>query len=487
MRVLIVYLILGLTPLSAADYLAIVRSFADTMISDGRDRYGAVRSPLFAAALDRHRLALLDEIPQELVGIRDGDRSLTGANPMHDQNFYQVLYALSDITGEAHYGEAADSALGWFFDNCQSPATGLMAWGEHLSWNFRTEQVESPRADQDYHELYRPWVLMGRTFGSNSRPMIKLSRGLWEHQIHDQETGAFSRHASYSRHGPMKGMDFPRHAGFYIDFWMAAYEASQDPEYLVAVERIVDRMEGRRNAKTGALPSATDRPDHLTPRSTLSLAIDLWRNADKAPAALAEKMRRCARKTDEVFLRLKQDLGPYGKGFFKAAFASTLEPGDFRMIGAKDPKASWYPYSRTWVTGYGMATDAEIAMLCLLRYEQVKVEGYKTLAIAAADRYMRREPNRSEILYPGAFAESIGLLRRVHELTGEERYLERADELGETAVDLFFQGSSLPRASSKHDHYEAITRADSLAMELLELWSAREDPKVKPQFTWSDR
>ena len=37
------------------DYLKVVTAYADTLIEHGRDTYGKVHSPLFAAALDRHR------------------------------------------------------------------------------------------------------------------------------------------------------------------------------------------------------------------------------------------------------------------------------------------------------------------------------------------------------------------------------------------------------------------------------------------------
>jgi len=36
---------------------------------------------------------------------------------------------------------AADDALRFFFTHCQSKATGLLAWGEHLGWDFHTEAV----------------------------------------------------------------------------------------------------------------------------------------------------------------------------------------------------------------------------------------------------------------------------------------------------------------------------------------------------------
>ena len=45
----------------------------------------------------------------------------------------------------------------------------------------------------------------------------------------------------------------------------------------------------------------------------------------------------------------------------------------------------------------------------------------------------------------------------------------------------------LPKASSLHDHYEAITRGDTLVMALLNLWAAKTRPDLDLGLTWSER
>jgi len=52
---------------------------------------------------------------------------------------------------------------------------------------------------------------------------------------------------------------------------------------------------------------------------------------------------------------------------------------------------------------------------------------------------------------------------------------------------VFFKDSPLPRASSKHDHYETITRGDTLAMALLDLWAARAKLQLDLGLLWTDR
>jgi len=459
------------------DYLRVVRSYADAMIAHGRDIYGPTHSPLFAATLDRKTLRLPTEAPPSVPGIRGTDRTTSGANPMHDLNLYQVLYALTKITGQTRYAAAADQALKWFFEHCQSPSTGLFAWGEHLGWDFHTEAVLTGR---DNHEFYRPWVLWDRLFELARGPCTAFAVGLWEHQIADRQAGLYSRHAAYARHGPSAGSEFPRHGGFYIATWAATYAHTKDPRMLQAIEVLVDSFERRRNKSTGVLPAASKSPDMAWPPSELSLAIDLWEGAARVPSDLSGKMRTCASHTDRVFLKLPHDLGSSGKGFVWACSASKLDPGD---PGAKGHRS----HTDTWATGYGEGTDAQVALCCLLRYRQVGLDGYRQLVLSAAERYLNRHPDASAVLYPGALAEAIALLLGVYQVTREAKYLERADAFGRKAVRVFFEGSPLPRASSRHEHYEAITRGDTLAMALLDLWAARSRPDLDLGFVWSDR
>ena len=54
-------------------------------------------------------------------------------------------------------------------------------------------------------------------------------------------------------------------------------------------------------------------------------------------------------------------------------------------------------------------------------------------------------------------------------ITAQERYQRRAFRLGELAIERFFGGSPLPRASLRSAHYEATTGADTLVLALTEL------------------
>ena len=464
---------------ASRDYCNVVRDYADCMIAQGRDTYGEVHSPLFAAALDRttYRPGTFPSIE----GIRRIDRTTTGANPMQDENLYQVLFALSEATGEPKYAAEADQALKFFFETCQSPTTGLLAWGEHLGWDFQAERC----VGNDTHEFARPWVLWERCFRLAPEPCVRLARGLWEHQIGDPKTGNFSRHARYSAHGPGIDSQYPRHGGFYILTWAQAYRHTQDPYFLKAIETVLAHFETRRNPTSGAIPAESasrSRETVVWPESTLSLAVDLESAAALVPEEIAATLRASAAQIDEVYLKIAHDLSPNGVGFISNCDARTLEPLPSGSAKHTEP----------WATQYGVYTDAQVAMIAYLRWQQLpdsrNKEGYRRLILASADRYLHSEPDPHKTLYPGALGDVVLHLLSAYELSGEPRYLERADHFAKLALEcLLTDGSPLPRASSRHEHYEAITRADTLMLALLKLWQVQNRPQQKLSLIYCDR
>ena len=459
------------------------------MITDGRDKYGEVRSPLFAAMLDRRTMTLFEaEGRRRLWGIRlddwpnwrirNRDRTFKGANLHHDEDFVQSLYALTYLTGEKRYAAEADKTLAWFFTNCQSPVTGLLAWGEHMGWDFRTEQAIRDRRLHNgeemvvtlTHEFARAWVLWERSFDLAPRACGRFARGLWENQIGDKTNGNFSRHAWYDRRAPDVDSEFPRHGGFYIAAWAEAYRREHDPVYARAIETLVDGFDSRRGRETDAVPAFSGEPGNIAwLMSSISLAIDLSDGAAKMPEPLAGKMRKCATRTDDVFLGRPHDLSPGGKGYLTVIDLHTGKP-----LGAGSFTA--------------VHEAPGVAVLCLVRHEQTGRDGYKKLGLAAADALLMRGPDAEFALHPGQLGAVIYLLLRAHEITGQQKYLDRADHFARWAVELFFDDASpLPKATSKHDHYEAVSGAGTLAMSLVKLWAAQNRPDKKPKFNWSGR
>lgn len=461
-------------------YLQAVQSYADTLLQRGRDNYGPLPSPLIAVALDREKF-VPGKFPS-ISGIRATDRILNGANPMHDENLYQILYALSKITGDKHYAEEADRTLKFFFENCQSPQTGLLAWGEHLGWNFEKETLASDKAER--HEFFRPWILWEQSFSLNPEACLRFAHGLWDNQIHNHDTGEFSRHARWSRRETGGGNEYPRHGGFYIETWARAYRNTNDPVYVHATKTLIGLFRRNSSPQTGAIAccSRKERAKIMWPESNLSLAVSLTTAAPDFPAELREELLQMASQTDQVYLALKHDFRPGGIGFVSGAHIDTLEAFT---------TGEW-THTDLFATSYGKQTDAQAANLCHLRLKQVQNpvcrEGYTRLILSAADRYLSAEPDLQHTIYPGPLGDVIFHLLAAHQLSGNAKYLARAHFFAQLAMRTFLtDGSPLPRASSRNTHYEAITRGDTLMMALLQLWQAENQTKAKLDLVYTDR
>ena len=439
-------------------FATVFYGYANAMLEHGRDTYGPQKTGLFLSALDRKTLSPLKIRPKAPAGIREGDRPaapgqpLVGANLHLDQNLLRLLYFLKGLSGEDRYPQAANDALKWFLENTQSPNTGLLPWGEHLCWNVMTDKVASGHREP-VHEFARPWLLWERCFELAPEASKRFALGLWNSQIADHKTGAFNRHANFNKSSPAPGMDFARHAGFYIRTWAEAYAHTRDDTFLEAIKVVLARYEKKRHPKTGLIEIKAGSPTAHSALS-LSLAIDCDGAARKVPEPLRTRLANFAAREDEIFCSLPHDLED------KKGFAMGLE----LVTGKSDGS-----YSSLWDARYGAYTTATVAIMCVSRYENTGRVGYRGLITAAADAYMDSLPGEDSDAWPMTFGHAICVEQAAYRATSQEKYHKRAFKLGEIAIEKFFGVSPLPRASLKSNHYESITGADTLVLALVDL------------------
>jgi hypothetical protein len=447
-------------PVPPSPFLPVIYRYADALLEHGRDIFGSQKTGLFLSALDRVTLAPLTNRPPAPAGVREGDRAgspsgpLTGANPQHDENLLRLLYTLSGLSSQAKYRDAADAELKWFLQNAASSNTCLLPWGEHMSWDVITDQPITANGEANgAHEFFRPWLLWDRCFELAPDASRRFALGLWEHQIADHQTGAFNRHAGYWKHDALDGMDFVRHAGFFIRTWAVAYAHTKAPTFLTAIEVVLTRFEKKRHPQTGLIELRNGQTD-CSPALTLSLAIDCDGAAHRVPNPLATRLRAFAAREDEVFCAMPHDLPRRG------GFLTSLDKATGKPAAACTP---------LWDARYGGFTTAQMAMMCVARYDNTGKVGYRDLITNAANAYLKSPPPADVDVWPMTFGHAISLQLAAWRHTAKAEHLQRARELGTLAVEAFWQRNLLPSAGSKQNHYEAITGADSLALALVEL------------------
>ncbi len=447
-------LCLASTPAQDGKYYEAAKAYADAMVERGRDTYGDKHSPLFAVALNRQTMKI-DDFPTErnafpgVKGVRGKDRSMFGANPQDDMDLYEVLYTLSELTGDQKYAGAADDALEYFFKNCRSPKTDLLAWGEHLFWNLKNDSM-GPRRDK-HHEIRAAWPFWDACYRLAPDASWQVALAFWDHQIHDKQTGNFSRHALWHHHSPDTDMEFPRYAGQMILTWADAYARPENAnrerraELLTAIEVVMKRMHRNMTlTDSGYLPACSKWPHKYWATSTLELARCLFEARPHVPRQLANDMEQLALLQDKYYLESSPAIARADSG--------------------------------AWAAGYGATSNAAEANMCYRRYVQLKDEHpavarqYGLLVKAVADRYLAADPKVDELLRPDAIAPALELMLHMYELTRERKYLDRAGDFADIGIEQFIDETSpLPRASNRHEHYEAITGGPRLMLLLLRL------------------
>jgi hypothetical protein len=291
------------------DCLQLAVDFADCMIAHGRDRYGAVHSPLFANLLLRSRIPTLPPYPlfeapadmlekaaqkradceaagktynpfhlfnfnrclnyPDLGGEGPHKMTLYGSDPSEDRDLYALLFELTTITGDARYAREAREALEWFFRHTQGPG-GLFAWGEHLGWDFENECPTYFAGPSQYlfsacwHEIKDevPFldVLadMPAAEPGGATPLEMFALGIWRMHFWDKER------AWFTRHGDWRGEDFhrdesslPAHLAAYFHVWATALQSSTRPAFRAELRNVFDRtldMALARTERWGAYP-----------------------------------------------------------------------------------------------------------------------------------------------------------------------------------------------------------------------------------------
>lgn len=457
---------------SSKGYLYYAQSFADTMIASGTDRYGNTKSPMFASLIDMETHRNPVETPQNSPGQRYGDRSIHGGNLFHDIMLLQGMTYMSKLTGKNKYEKAATDYLTFFLKNCLQPNTGLFPWGEHAYWNFYEE-----KAVYDIHEFLGgiPYSFWERIWKINPVALEAEADGLINH-IKNLENFDFDRHADINTPMPIPrpdkygGLDFARHAGFYIGLWTFAYSKTGDEKYLAWSQKMIDHHWNMRSPGSG-LPPDRKGAKNASAVSTLSLALNLLEAAEVLPDGSVRKNYESVANTYlNAILRL-----PHKAEEGKFLIDLPMEARPEEAIGT---------YGEPYTYGYGGGFSADYAGLLLGIYRITKDVRALKLAEAFADFYSRNNPPPiTEAVYARVYASIIGLFNDLYELNPKTEYLEQSKRYGKIAIETLYH-DGLFRGAANVGHYEASMMVGNLVYNLVWLHALETHAtlKIEPNY-----
>ncbi len=215
--------------------------FCDNLIQHARDHYGPKQTPLFVCQLDVVTRQLPPPDSKLYATSNRGGAGPQMNNLQFDSGLLRLLYAVSEVTGNAKYAGAADEYLRYYLANLPDEETGFFPWGDHRGYDVVTD--ETIRAAHEFKCTYPPWDAMYRI---NPAAVTRQIESLRRHIINPERSCGFNRH--YPPGGLPHSMNSS--GGAWVVAWAFLYTKTGEQRYLDWAEQMADYLWSVRHPKT---------------------------------------------------------------------------------------------------------------------------------------------------------------------------------------------------------------------------------------------
>jgi pectate lyase len=469
-------------------YLQAVRTFADRALTHGRDRYGAQHTPLFVDGLhvETYEPAVWI-LPEDFAEVWQMPQRWVLSNLASQQQFFRTLDALTTLTGEDRYRQAAVDCLRYAFEHLQYD-DGLLFWGGHAAVDLETGRVVG-ESHKDWardiplpafwdvgavHELkhhYPHYELMWQVSPEATRRFIE---GFWSAHILDWSRLDMNRHGLYDtkrKHtwdhsyigGPVpftgRGLSFIHTGSDMIYAAVLLSEKTDDRRPLVWARRLAERYLDASHPRTGLGPDvyAFYRNERLLQqfgpefgeRLTETSIASLYGGRYGHSAVCLLKLGARLGAEGEIFTRLAlNDLtafahayDPQDNHFWSMLTDGTrLTPEDVKRPGSLGPEA-FRKRRAGGIHFWGYALAARLSGEPLYWDMAHRIgEALGLGRIGGPDAQPELEPSPSSANVYLLF----GLLE-LHTATGDDKYLQAAAAIGDLLLEReFHHGFFLP-------------------------------------------
>jgi pectate lyase len=166
-----------------------VIEFAENVLEYGRDYYRDNPSPLFCDGIN---IDTLKQITWKFSDIGE----VVISNLATQQNLFQTLTALSSVTQNPKYKEAAKAAIKYHFDYLVDEG-GLLQWGGHKFIDLKTLNIVGPVEKEYVHELKNCFPYYDLMYEVNPEGTEKFIKAFWNAHIYNWEELDMGRHGKY--------------------------------------------------------------------------------------------------------------------------------------------------------------------------------------------------------------------------------------------------------------------------------------------------
>jgi outer membrane protein assembly factor BamB len=426
-------------------YSTAAQRYADALLKYGRDHYGPVHTPLFAHMLDLRTL----EVPKQRTAaewlaemsqwkedrnylIWGKDRSSVlwaqDSNLLWDTENIRLLYALSRESGDARFANAAEDYMRYFLKHCVSRTTGLFAWGEHIAYNIVDDEIHGQR-----HELQHPSPLWDELWRLDPDAVQNEIEGVYKYHITDRRTMAYDRHANFWNGLPERDQaTILGYIATYIDSFAFLNQRTHNQKYNDWARKLVLAFQSKSDA-------AGLYPDNWTEQQARELPY-----AFIARPNIAIGLYSAYERThDERWL---DDANRYLEVCDRSFRSGSMKPMD-RKPG-----------------------EAALVQAALKGYEITGNAAYLETATRTGGEILAEEQPHAQMA--STLAEKLNAIRRLYEVTGDQRWLNGARKMGDYALVAFIHPSGLIRGTAIIDrpaYYDAIQGPGALALALHDL------------------
>lgn len=448
----------------AQDYLAVVRSFADSLLRNGIDRFGPRQTAMWAAIVDTRTGAVPQRGVPSVAGTRASDRALGGSNLYHDVATIRAFRVLSQLSGDPRYTRADDAYLTDALRYTTSPTNGLLGWGEHLFYDLYQDRVRVDSAygtNKDGHMHHEflvdtpPWPSLWTLDSARTAAAIQGLR----HHFNDAETEnfLFNRHAFWDKtdYQPV-GTSQPwiKHSGLYAYSYAFLYRKTGDPEARRRAEGSGSLYWNHRNPETSLTLSCIGdkrvNARQFNLAGTTHLAYYLLKASGWVPEA----------RFRERAVEMLKTAQKYAWDEKQKTYVTGMMPDGQPLPEGNEPL-------RAWVAGYGTSNLLEVGRLAAYFARTLDDPDFLTMAERCAQTAQRETP--PEILVADNLGDAIHLNADLYDLTGKDTYRQAAEQYGQLALKHLWRNGWLVRLTND-PYYEAKLGEGNVALGLLRLY-----------------
>lgn len=484
-------------------YLQAVRTFADNVISHGRDTYGPKKTPLFVDGLnvDTRKPPVWKHKKQQWVL----------SNLASQQNLFRVLAGLSAATGDKRYRQAAEDATRYALEHLQD-AGGLLRWGGHAAYDALGDRFVGEGVKHELKHHYPYYELMWRV---DRRATRRLLEAIWAAHVVRWDMLDVDRHGRYGKQrGKLWDHEYKGGPVPFVGRGLSFMLSGTDFVYAAAM---LSRFTGEAKPMTWALRLTQRYMDARDPKTKLGASNFSTRSNQRMAKQFPQFKGRFteatvadlygARYTHCAFclLRLGQTLGRQGKPFVDWG----LEELTARAANGYDEKTSTFQAMLIDGTPLSPADRKKDGYVKVEWLRRRKADGRHLLAYALAYR-LTRDPRMWRMVR--SIARGLGLgdlgaeggkgeggarevavgdplvifaLLEIHQATKRPADLDLARRVAEVALARrFHKGFFVASARHAHAYFD-----DPTPLALLHLRAAllSAEPEKRPPLYWMGR